>query len=360
LLPNGQVLVMGGLTTPSVSGVTATSELYNPGTGEWTLTSDMNTTRYAHTATLLHDGRVLVTGGINFYQDEKMSASTELYDPATGVWTGAGPLRLGRHSHTATLLDDGRVLVAGGYNPNVNTGIILSSVEIYDPANGSWSVTNSMTSHRYAQLDVLLPGGRILQAGGYTSTSGDPTPGVEAFDLATGVWTPTLPMSAPHANGTATLLVSGRVLVAGGYTYGFAPISTMELFNPLTGNWSPSAPLATARASHTATMLANGKVLFAGGDGGPNGVLNTSELYGAGLPAVILSTPATTPGGALSLEFNSTIGTLFTVLVSANPAAPANSWTVVGLASEISPGHFQFTDPQPASGVQRFYRLRSP
>jgi hypothetical protein len=298
-------------------------------------------------------------GGINLYQDDRLMSRTELYDPATGAWTPAQPLRTGRYSHTATLLDDGRVLVAGGYNPNSNTGLILSSVEIYDPTTGSWSVTNSMTSYRYVQMDVLLPGGKVLELGGYSSVSGNPSASTELFDLGTGGWTPTLPMSAPHANGTSTLLVNGTVLVAGGYNASYVPVPTTELFNPSTGNWVPSTPLATPRASHTSTMLANGKVLLAGGDG-TNGPVNSSELIGAGLPAVTVEDATPTPGGALQLAFSSTTGTLFTVLASTNPAAPAISWTVIGVASEVSPGHFQFTDPQPFNGVQRFYRLRSP
>src|SRR5207249_11438090 len=118
----------------------------------------MTTNRYYHTATLLPNGKVLVaggkTGGVTL-------SSTELFDPATGTWTKTGPLNFARYFHSATLLLNGQVLVAGGYGGNV-----LSSAELYDPATGKWTATNAMSTPRGNHTATLLRNGRVFVAGG--------------------------------------------------------------------------------------------------------------------------------------------------------------------------------------------------
>ena len=115
--------------------------------------------RYAHTATLLPNGKVLVAGG---YNGGAVLSSAELYDPASGTWSATGSLTTARYGHTATLLPNGKVLVAGGYD-GVN---VLSSAELYDPASGTWSATGSLTTARYGHTATLLPNGKVLVAGG--------------------------------------------------------------------------------------------------------------------------------------------------------------------------------------------------
>ncbi len=162
LLPDGQVLAAGG-------GV-ASCELYDPAKGTWSLTAPMHTVRSEHTATLLPCGLVLVVGGYSYYssyqshyQDSAGLASCELYDPVRKTWTFTSSLATGRYHHTATLLADGRVLVAGGTDNGSN---ILASAEIYDPARGTWSKAGDLNGKRRYHTATLLPNGQVLAAGG--------------------------------------------------------------------------------------------------------------------------------------------------------------------------------------------------
>ncbi len=262
LLPDGQVLVVGGVTS---SGVTSsTAELYRPATGMWKPTRSMGAARQWHTATLLPSGQVLVAGGFSVGVSNSAGASTELYDPATRMWTSTGSMAAVRYLHTATLLPNGQVLVAGG----LGNGGTLVTAELYDPATGIWTSTGRMTVARVGHTATLLPSGQVLVTGGDDS---DITT-AELYDPATGIWTETGSMTNFHSGQqTATLLLSGKVLVAGGNGGVGA-----ELYDPATGAWTVTGNLATGRGSDTATLLRNGLVLVAGGaiDGSPS-----AELY---------------------------------------------------------------------------------
>jgi choice-of-anchor C domain-containing protein len=137
----------------------ASVEFFDPATGTWASPGPLATARYGHTATLLADGRVLVAGGYGTYGD--YLASAELFNPATGTWSPTGSLATGRSSHTATLLKDGRVLVAGGYD-----GTYLNSAELFNPATGAWSAADSLTLARRSHTATRLRDGRVLTAGG--------------------------------------------------------------------------------------------------------------------------------------------------------------------------------------------------
>ena len=122
----------------------------------------MSDFRDRHTATLLQDGRVLVVGGGG--EGYASRTSVELYDPATGTFSRTGSLKTGRWLHTATLLSDGRVLIAGGRSPNDST---YASAELYDPRTGKFTSTGSMKASRQQHTATLLPDGRVLIAGGF-------------------------------------------------------------------------------------------------------------------------------------------------------------------------------------------------
>ena len=164
----------------SVTGTIATkAPAQAPGT--WQATGSLATARYLYTATLLPNGQVLVAGGgANcFFCD--VLASAELYDPVSGMWTVTGSLATARREHTATLLPNGKVLVAGGYN-----GDLLSSAELYDPATGLWTRTGSMATARYSHSATLLPNGKVLVAGGFDSGFNG-LASAELYDPATGL-----------------------------------------------------------------------------------------------------------------------------------------------------------------------------
>jgi hypothetical protein len=233
-LADGRVLVAGGYTGASPSagtGITLasyrlvessasvlrTAELYDPATGTFSPTGSMSTIRDQHTATLLQDGRVLVIGGGGEgYASQK---TADLYDPATGTFSRTGSMKTGRWLHTATLLDDGRVLVAGGRSPQDS---VYKSAEIYDPATGAFRSVGSMHEARQQQTSTLLPDGRVFIAGGYWSDGQNwrVLSSTEMFDPATGKFSSIGSMGTPRQGHTATLLDDGRVLVAGGSDIG--------------------------------------------------------------------------------------------------------------------------------------------
>jgi hypothetical protein len=259
LLPNGKVLVAGGMYL-------ASAELYDPATGTWSTTGSMAAVRSSHEAVLLPNGKVLVAGG--YGSSGSRLASAELYDPATGAWSTTGSMAIARENCAATLLANGKVLVSAGYT----NGSAITSAEVYDPATGTWSAAGSVASLRSSHTSTLLPNGKVLIAGGENANGVVYT--AELYDPATGTWSMTSSMSARHGDGTATLLPNGKVLVAGG---GFS--STAELYDPATGTWSSAGSMATYRGSHTATLLPDGRVLMSGGWGGSLGYLSTAELY---------------------------------------------------------------------------------
>ncbi|BBL77018.1 kelch repeat-containing protein [Methylomagnum ishizawai] len=303
LLPNGKVLAVGGDEywngVPDTGPDAISAALYDPATGTWTAATALPTPRDAHTATLLTNGKVLVAGG---YGNNQSLASAVLYNPASGTWTPTNPLPEARIFHTATLLTNGKVLVAGGYNDSQS----LASAALYDPASGTWTATGSMSQVRYNHTATLLPNGKVLVAGG--DHPGDPvhqTSGAELYDPATGTWSATgaLPQTVDFGH-TATLLPNGKVLVAGGGYYydGHDDYSAKAaLYDPANGTWSATSSMIQARSGHSATLLRNGKLLVAGGyDTGTNQYLAEAEIYtaangGQGAPDFVVTAVDLTP-----------------------------------------------------------------
>jgi hypothetical protein len=286
VLKSGKVLIAGGKGTNSEL---ATADVYDPTSESFaTATTAMSTTRAYHTATLLNDGTVLVTGGLNDAGGASGTpvASAEIYDPNSNSFTLTGSMTTGRFLHTATLLSNGDVLITGGLN---ETGA-LATAEIYDPLAKTFTATGTMTLPRMGHTATLLGNNKVLLAGGASSFGGDATNSAEIFDPVAGTFTATNPMTNAHSAHSATLLQNGQVLVAGGASvfYGRGPvssISSVELFDPTTGNFTLTADMTSVRESQTATLLKNGEVLVTCGSNGTLGysattsVLATAELY---------------------------------------------------------------------------------
>ena len=194
LLPNGKVLVAGGANGDWFFYATNSAELYDPETGKWTLTGGLNSPRALHTATLLANGKVLVVGGIQVDEGGPIINSAEVYDPATGFWTATGSLITARCDHSATLLPNGKVLVAGGLLLNRNAYRTTNTAELYEPDTGTWSSTGSLSTPRHSHLGtmsaILLPAGKVLLAGGASRSNVSITSlnTAELYDLATGTW----------------------------------------------------------------------------------------------------------------------------------------------------------------------------
>jgi hypothetical protein len=280
LLRNGTVLVTGGFSDAGRGPALISVELYDPVTGTWTATGDMMQARGGHTATLLPDGRLLVAGGIECCANRVVGdrlASAELYDPITGTWTATEEMIQARDGHTATLLPDGRVLVAGG-----GGGDRLSSAELYDPVTGTWAATGDMTEPYLGHTATLLLDGTVLVAGG-DAPSGPGArawPHAELYDPVTGTWDATHGMITPRLGHTATLLPDGRVLVSGGGVDGgpeSALLNEAEVYFPVSGIWVPIGDMIERRSGHMATLLPDGRVLVVGGYGSE---LQSAELYG--------------------------------------------------------------------------------
>jgi hypothetical protein len=340
LLPNGKVLVAGGLASNFFSAL-GSAELYDPASGTWTATGNMRYARSSHTAILLSNGKVLVQGGVEQFDNNGMyrAVNAEVYDPANGTWTATGPLpqlhgpsvtllpngkvllaggqknndimgkdvviyataelydpanetyvatgSLGtaRIDHTATLLANGKVLVTGGRNSSGR----LTSAELYDPASGTWTATGSLPVARDAPTATLLPDGKVLLVGGEINSNGA---SAELYDPASGTWTATGSLSTARTGSTATLLPNGKVLVTGGGDNG-GLVSDAELYDPTSGTWSGSGSLVTTRQLHTATLLASGNMLVAGGINDTSGTLASAELYGPLSPSAQLLNIAT-------------------------------------------------------------------
>jgi WD40 repeat protein len=270
LLEDGRVLIVAG------SG-DDTAELYDPQTGAFGQTGPMDGLGTSGvTADLLPDGQVLVAGGRDNSLDQKPVAAAVLYDPETGKFAPTGSMAQARSDQTATLLPDGRVLIAGGIG---SSGDRLASAELYDPKTGKFALTGSMVKARSGQTATQLPDGRVLLVGGFgTGAYNDPTPtSAELYDPKTGKFTPTGSMATRRWSGhTATLLKDGRVLVVGGNSSAVEekPLASAELYDPKTGDFRKAASMAEVRDGQSATRLIDGRVLVAGGSSG-----HEAELY---------------------------------------------------------------------------------
>ncbi len=265
-LADGSVLVVGG----SRDGLPLdTAERYFPDTGTWVSAGVMSAPRTQATATVLLDGRVLVLGGGAQGSPGFASTNTaEIFDPATGNWTPTASMASSRALHTATLLADGEVLVAGGASTyHGSKGTVRATAEIYDPKTASWRAAAPLSVARYHHTAVLLSDGRVLIAGGWSfTTNSDPSLATaEIYDPAADTWTATGSMAVGRARARMTALLDGRVLVVGGVDPAYRVMATAEIYDLATGRWQPTGRLATAVMWPAMAVLRDGRVVVAGG-----------------------------------------------------------------------------------------------
>ncbi len=291
VLKDGKVLVSGGIAELDSNwlniygrGVTSlnSSELYNPSTKTWITTSNMKSARAYHTASVLIDGKVLVSGGIRGLGGlgDTYLSSAELYDPSTKIWTNTDNMKSERVCHTASVLIDGKVLVSGGlveldskwFDIGGIRGTSLNSSELYNLSTKTWTTTSNMKSARAYHTASVLIDGTVLVTGGLDRTS---LSSAELYDPSTKIWTITTNMQNARAYHTASVLIDGTVLVTGGLDR--TSLNSAELYDPSTKIWTNTSNMKSARAYHTASVLIDGKVLVTGGFDRTS--LNSSELY---------------------------------------------------------------------------------
>ena len=225
LLNNGMVLIAGG----GGNFILASAELYDPATGTFTTTGSMTTGELLHTATLLNNGMVLIAGGLD--PTGTTSASAELYNPATGTFAATGSLNTARLYHTAALLNNGMALIAGGTG-SPNTLIPLAGAELYNPATGIFTATGSLNTARHRHTATLLNNGTVLIAGGSAGFSAIALGSAELYDPATATFAATGSLNTARQYHKATLLNNGMVLITGGD--GFSGIlASAELYGTI-------------------------------------------------------------------------------------------------------------------------------
>ncbi len=257
LLPNGKVLISGGYNGDYLKS----AELYDPSTNRFSPAGQMVTARSGHIATLLNSGKILLAGGTG--TGWTFLADAEIYDPQTNTFTATGGMRTARESHTATLLNTGKVLITGGHKGRRADIMIYTSVEIYNPANGTFTNAGNLTVKRHKHDATRLADGRVLIIGGSDERDGGGAyQNAEIFNPANGDFTAVksnMKSARYKLQGTAILLKTGKVLVAGG-------ANRAEVFDPTTNTFSfADGDMGTKRLFATATLLNNGQVLIAGG-----------------------------------------------------------------------------------------------
>ena len=283
-------LVLAG-GTPASSPPSRPAEVLAP-------TGSMHVPRAVHTATLLSDGRVLVAGGMQ--KNGVFEDTAELYDPASGRFETLPKLAARRVGHSATLLPNGKVLIAGGtggrrFEGGRWIGDVAASAELYDPATRTFRPTGSMGTPRAHQAAVLLADDRVLVAGGYAGADSNALSSAEIYDPASGVFLPAGSLATARVADIAVLLQDGRVLVPGGTDGAGNVLATCEIFDPRKNAFGPAGPMIAARRKHGAVLLASGRVLVVGGSDARDwrGQKTEAEIFD---PASNLFAPAASMG----------------------------------------------------------------
>jgi hypothetical protein len=250
------VLILGIVGTATIA--TAQSS------GTFNSTGNMTTARSLHSATLLPNGQVLIAGGAS--TSSGILASAEVYVPDADTFRSVGKMTTARRMHTATLLQDDKVLIVGGYGERG----ALASAELFDPVGDTFSATGNLSTARGGHTAILLPTGKVLIIGGYgVGTYPDVAP-AELYDPASGTFSSAgayIGRGGCDFCAPSILLADGTVLFPGQYP--------AQLYDPRSDAFSPSGMMISDQSAGVA--LTNGKVLFAGG--APIGRSSSAELY---------------------------------------------------------------------------------
>lgn len=234
--------------------------LYDAPDHWWTDLSEHTASRNDAALVRLPDGQILITGG---YDGTQTVDSAELFDPATQTFSPLPPMHQARTQHTATLLDNGLVLIAGW----------ASTAELFDPAALTFTPTGDMVKDGDARAAALLPDGQVLLVGTWEQ------PFAQIYDPTTGLFSQTGDMHSDHSVfPTATALADGRVLVAGGTADGRSTRAT-DLYDPFSGTFSPGPPMHHSRDGHGARLLPDGTVLIGGGLSDEGDFLDSAEIF---------------------------------------------------------------------------------
>ena len=279
LLQDGRVLMTGGrLRSSGATGVLNSALAFDPATGLWSAVAPMPHPHAYQLQVTLQDGRVLVFGGFGSLDDLRVDGASdeaELFDPATGTWSSTPTTPFFMAEGTATLLQDGSVLVAGGSSSSTRRNVAMR----YFPATNRWRSAGSFTEAREQQAAALLPDGRVLIAGG-SGDGGVYLRSASTYDPATNSWSDVAPMATARSEVTAVTLPNGKVLVIGG-AQGSLYFNTTELFDPTTNTWTPGPSMGATRGRSASTLLADGRVLAVAGEGIEAGARTTSALSSA-------------------------------------------------------------------------------
>jgi len=273
LLPDGRVLICGGREGSKYdSPVLKECEIYDPKTGKFTLTDSMSVPRRSHTATLLKDGRVLICGGGSgtaTFDGSDATDKCQIYDSKTNKFTEISPMHFPRQYHRATLLNDGRVLITGGSSKG--TFDPSTQAEVYNPKTNQFTLVPSMHHERIIHASVLLTDGRVLLAGGVNPKNYEAREDAEIYDPKKNQFIPISPMHFKRVDIQGIRLNDGKVLIAGGSSLPFGPKDkayfnpSAEIFDPVTGKFSFTSSMHTGRDAVMPIKLKDGRVFICGG-----------------------------------------------------------------------------------------------
>ena len=315
-------------------------------TGSWQTVGSMAAGRHGGTATLLADGTVLVTGGEGYQEGKYVDlASAEIFDPKTSRFSLTSSMHGGRQFHRAVRLQDGRVLVLGGFGGD---GHATASAEVFDPTTATFSRVGDMTVPRTLMTATLLRDGRVLVAGGGDDVTQTYYASAELFDPATGRFQTTGSMAVARVDHTAVLMADGRVAFIGGDD-GNQALRQIEVYDPSSGQFLSGGESLEARSSPSATLLAQGKILLAAGNQfdaiGQVVEVNSAEIYDPATQQSILAGNLLAPLGgdhaAVALEDGR--------ILLAGGWAKANPPVASGMAQLYDPAAGQLTLAAPMS-----------